>query len=395
MPRYRYHAARVNGTVMSGTIDAEAMSDVSRLLADRGLLLIEAAGAPATPATPGREAPKRDLAVLFQSLASLVSAGLPVEKALAASEGLVQGRLRDLVVDTRRQLREGRTLAQALAEDIGVVPGVVLGMLRAGEHGSQVGAALEEVAMHLEREADLASHVRHALAYPILLGVAGTVTIGVLVTTVIPRFAELLAGLDTELPAATRLLLDVSGLLSRYGILILVAGITTASLFWEWRRRPSGALAWEEFLLELPLVGSIRLALATSRAGRALGGMLRSGLPLLKALEFGREAAGNVAIARRLGRVQEEVSGGAALTPALARARAMSPTALQLIGVGEASGQLASMMARAGDLSGQEAERGLKTLVGLLEPGLIIAFGGLVAFVAAALLQAVYAVRAV
>lgn len=392
MSTYRYRAARRDGSLVSALIDVDAQADIPGRLTETGLVLIDAT---AVTRTPGRKAPIRDLAVLFQSLASLVTAGLPLERALAASEGLVRGSLRQLVVDARRQLSEGRTLAQALDAGAGMVPGVVLGMLRAGEHGGQVGAALEEIATHLEREANLASHVRHALAYPVLLGIAGTVTVGVLVSTVIPRFAELLAGLDAELPPATRLLLEVSGIASRYGVLIALAALAAGALFWEWRRRPAGALAWEEFLLELPLVGAIRLALATSRIGRALGGMLKSGLPLLKALEFGREAVGNVAVARRLDVAREDVSQGRELTGALQRARAMSPSALQLVGVGEASGQLAPMLARAGDLAGQEAERGLKTLVGLLEPALIVAFGGLVAFVAAALLQAVYAVRAV
>ncbi len=391
MPRYRFQAARPDGSVLTGVMEADTAHDLPGRLTDRGLVLVDAH---AVPPRAGRAAPTRDLAVLFQSLAALVAAGVPIERALAASEGLMRGPLRDLIVDARRQLREGQTLAQALGAGTGLVPGVVLGMLRAGEHGSQLGAALDEAARHLEREAELASHVRHALAYPILLGVAGTVTVGVLVSTVIPRFAELLAGMDAELPAATRLLLDASGLVSRFGLLVAIALAAAGALFWDWRRRPAGALAWEEFLLELPLVGSIRLALASSRVGRALGGMLRSGLPLLKALEYGREAAGNVAVARRLDRVREDVSQGAALTPALERARALSPSALQLVAVGEAGGHLAPMMTRAGTLAGQEAERGLKTLVGLLEPALIVAFGGLVAFVAAALLQAVYAVRA-
>lgn len=391
MPRFRYQAARPDGSVLHGVIEADTAHELPRRIADRGLVLV---GAAVVPPRAGRAASTRDLAVLFQSLASLVAAGLPIERALAASEGLLRGPLRSLIVDARRQLREGRTLGQALGAESGLVPGVVLGMIRAGEHGSQLAPALEEVAQHLEREAELASHIRHALAYPVLLGVAGTLTVGVLVTTVIPRFAELLAGMDAELPAATRLLLDASGVVSRFGLLIVLVVGGAATLFWDWRRRPAGALAWEEFLLDLPLVGAIRLALSSSRVGRAVGGMLRSGLPLLKALEYGREAAGNAAVAQRLDRAREEVSEGAALTPALDRARAMSPSALQLVGVGEASGQLAAMMTRAGALAGREAERGLKTLVGLLEPTLIVAFGGLVAFVAAALLQAVYAIRA-
>lgn len=392
MPRFRYRAARPDGSLHPGAGDADAVSALAAQLSARGLTLIDATVA---PERVRRQAPSRDLAVVFQSLASLVAAGLPLERALGATAALAEGRLHTLLHDARRQLHEGRTLSESLAANPGLVPGVVLGMLRAGEHGSQLESALDEAARHFEREAELAAHVRHALAYPMLLGVACIVTVVVLVTTVIPRFAELLTGLDVALPAATRMLLGLSALTDRFGVLVAVGGVAVAAGLAEWRRRPAGALAWEELLLRLPLIGRIRLALATSRICRALGGMLRAGLPLLQGLEFGREAAGNLAVAARLDQAREEIRQGSAMTPALSRAAAMTPTALQLVSVGESSGQLAAMLSRAGDLSGQEAERGLRTLAGLLEPSLIVVFGGLVAFVAAALLQAVYAVRAV
>jgi type II secretory pathway component PulF len=121
--------------------------------------------------------------------------------------------------------------------------------------------------------------------------------------------------------------------------------------------------------------------------------MLGAGLPLLAALDAAREAAGDEAVAARLARGRERVAGGAPLAASLEREAAVSPSALLLLTVGESSGQLAQMALRAGDLAAQEAERGLKTLVTILEPALIIAFGSLVAFVAAALLQAVYSLR--
>jgi len=137
----------------------------------------------------------------------------------------------------------------------------------------------------------------------------------------------------------------------------------------------------------------VRLALATSRIARALGGMLSAGMPLLAALDAAGEAAGDLAVAARLKRARERVTQGAPLSASLEREGALAPGALQLVQVGESSGRLADMARRAGDLAAQEAERGLKALVTLVEPALIVAFGGLVAFVAAALLQAVYSIR--
>jgi type II secretory pathway component PulF len=143
----------------------------------------------------------------------------------------------------------------------------------------------------------------------------------------------------------------------------------------------------------MPVVGPVRHALATTRVARALGGMLGAGMPLLPALDAAREAAGDEAVAARLRSARERVAGGMPLTTALERERALTPAALQLVGVGESSARLGEMSRRAGDLAAQEAERGLKTLVTLIEPVLIVGFGAVVAFVAVALLQAVYAVR--
>ncbi len=390
MPRFRFRAARADGAIVTGLLEAESASELSARLFGRQLHLLRAMPV-AGPRL--RSASTRELAVLFQSLASLTAAGVPVEQALAASEAVVRGALGDLVRTARGALREGQSLSQALAAEAGLVPGVVLGMLRAGEHASQLAPALAEVADHLEREAALAARVRQALAYPTLLLLAGSVTVALLVTTVIPRFAELLTDLEVPLPAATRLLLSLAGAVHRFGAFVLLAGTLGAVGAREWHRRPAGALAWHAALLRLPVVGPIRLALASARVTRALGAMLRAGMPLLPALAGCREAAGDRAVARRLEAARDAVRQGGALTPALAHAEAVCPSALQLLAVGEASGQLAPMCTRAGLLAAQEGERGLQTLVTLLEPALLLAFGGLVAFVAAALLQAVYAVR--
>ena len=301
--------------------------------------------------------------------------------------------MRQTLASAREELRQGKSFAQALAAGRGVVPGLVLGMIRAGERGSQLSAALEQVATHLEQEAELVARVRQALAYPLLLAVAGTVSVLVIGTVVVPRFAALLGDLGQSLPLATRLLLTGSALLSRFWLPLLVLVVLAIWGTVEWLRRPAGRHRADEAMLSFPLTRPVRHPLATARVARALGGMLRAGMPLLPALDAAREAAGDAAVAARLLRARERVAQGAPLTASLEREAALSPSALQLFAVGESSGRLGEMALRAGDLAAQEAERGLKTLVTILEPALIIAFGGLVAFVAAALLQAVYSLR--
>ncbi|HVH66646.1 MAG TPA: type II secretion system F family protein [Gemmatimonadales bacterium] len=391
MTTFRYRAARADGAIVAGTIDAATAGQAGAVIADRGLFPISL-----TLAQDGiapRRASRRDLAIVFQSIAALVSAGVSLERAVASSEALTRGALRDTLVEARARLHEGASFVQALDARHGVVPGIALGMLRAGERGSQLPLALDQVARHLEQEAELVARVRQALAYPLLLAVVGLASILVIGTVIVPRFAELLGDLGQDLPPATRLLLIGSRLLSRFWFLLIPTAAGVVALGLEIARRPASRRHIEETVLALPLIGPVRLALATSRTGRALGAMLAVGMPLLAALDAAREAVGDQAVAGRLERARERVAAGAPLAPSLERESALAPSALQLVRVGESSGRLGDMARRAGDLAAQEAERGLKTLVTLVEPALIVAFGGLVAFVAAALLQAVYSIR--
>src|SRR5207247_9297098 len=211
----------------------------------------------APDAAPGarRSASRRDLAIVFQSIAALVSAGVPLERAVASSEALARGALRDALAAARTRLQQGDGFAQALATAGGVVPGVVVGMLRAGERGSQLPVALEQVAKHLEQESELVARVRQALAYPLLLAVVGVASVLVIGTVIVPRFADLLGDLGQELPPATRMLLVGSSLLSHYWFLLIPAVAGVVALGVEVARRPASRRRIEEAWLAAPLVG--------------------------------------------------------------------------------------------------------------------------------------------
>ena len=203
---YRYQAARADGRIITGRLEAPSASQAGTALAERGCLRSGSAKPPTPEARPS--ASRRDLALVFRSIAALAAAGVPLERALLASEPLAKGELRTAIAAARQELHEGRTLAQGLAASHGVVPAVVIGMIRAGERGGRLTRAIDESAMHLEQEAALVAQVRQALAYPLLLATAGLASVLVIGTVVVPKFATLLADLGEQLPTATRLLLD-------------------------------------------------------------------------------------------------------------------------------------------------------------------------------------------
>ncbi len=389
---FKYRAVKSDGSVIRGVASSDSPEALAARLSHQGLYLLDARTV-RERFRLRRRVSRQDLAVVFRNVAALTRAGMPVERAMGASEALVRGPLREALDEARRRIREGRGVAEAMSAQGEVFPPVVVGMVRAGERGSQLAEALGSVATQLEGEAALRSQLHSALAYPAMIVVVGLVSVVVMGGVVVPRFAEVLAELGAELPRSTRMLLAASTLLRRFGVPgligIALGSVALASLL----RRGDIRCRVHALLLRVPVLGGIRLGFASAHTCRALGAMLATGMPLLSALDSVGDAAGDAEIARRLRLVRESVARGERLTPSLEREHALVPLALQLVGVGENSGDLGRMVGRAGDLAGERTERSLRTLVSLLEPALVIGLGFLVALTAGALLQAVYSVR--
>ena len=392
MSAFRYQAARDDGALVRGVIESTSTSDAAAVLSARGLYPVSVEESP-TPDTwhlsPRISA--QHLATVFQSLASLVEAGVPLEKALRATQPLATGKLGEALERVGARVREGASLGTALAQEHGLFSGVTVGLVRAGERGVGLDRALQQAALQLEREAETVAKLRAALAYPMLLAVVGTISAGVIMLFVVPRFVALLSDLGQALPVATRILIGVSATARRFG-LVIGAGACIGTVAGT-RLIAARRAVWHGWLLSLPVVGPIRHALATARACRTLSALLGTGTPALAALQIARDAAGDEAVGARLDAARSRVAEGGALSNALEATGAMTPGALQLARIGEGSGRLAPLLAKAAELEEREAERRLKTLVTFVEPALILMFAALVAFVAAALLQAVYSLR--
>lgn len=389
--RFRYRATDPVGRIVKGEIVGSDPSHVVRRLLDDGLSALEVT--PAQEPMHRRSISVRDLAIVFRNVATLVASGVPVERAFAVSEELVSGSLSGRLREVRRMVREGSTVADALGSMPGVFPRAVVGVIDAGERGSALGVACASVADQLESEAELRSQLRSALAYPALILVMGLATVGVMAGVVIPRFAVVLSELGAELPATTQALLTASEIFKRAVLPALVLTVLAIPVARAWLRNEHLRLRVDRVLLSTPVLGSLRLGFATARTCRALGGMLGNGLPLLAALDSAKSASGDREMTRRIECARDAVARGKRLTHALAEERALTPLAIQFVGIGEAGSSLGEMLVRAGDLAADRTQRRVRAAVTLLEPLLVIVLGVVVAATAAALLQAVYSVR--
>ncbi|CAA9368271.1 MAG: hypothetical protein AVDCRST_MAG68-5183 [uncultured Gemmatimonadetes bacterium] len=389
---WTYRAAHASGLLEQGTVRAESPEAAREQLFARGLFPLEVRAERGVEAhRPGLSA--ADLAVGLRVLATLLESGLPLARALAALDDLVPVSWKPALPELRAAVREGKSLAAALAVAPVSFPPLVVGLVQAGEGGSGLAAAVTRAAELTESAAETRRAVRAALAYPLILAGAGTASVLLLVGFVLPRFSAILSDLGQTLPPTARLVLGAADAARAGWLPTLVALIAGTIVGRTWASTAAGRVRWHAFLLALPVVGEVRRAGAVGRFAAALEALLESGVPLSAALGSAVRATGDAEIARRILDAREAVLGGAGLATALGAAGAATPTAVRLIRAGEESGRMVPMLAQVARIESARAAERVRAAVRVLEPALILVFGGMVALVAAALLQAVYSVR--
>jgi general secretion pathway protein F len=389
---FRYRAARRDGSTELGMVAAPNRAAAVSRLAQRGLFPIELAEG-STLVAVRHQLNASEMAIGMRVLATLLGTGLPLARALAAAESLLSKRWQLGLAAVRAEVREGSGLARALGASSLGIPAVVLGIIQSGEAGSGLADSVHRAASLVESRAASIAALRSALAYPMLLAAAGCASLGIIVGLVLPRFANILASLGQTLPASTQAVIYLSAIARRSAVPLIASGILGAIVWRAWVSRGDNRVRWHELLLRVPLFGDYRLASASGRVNESLGALLASGTSLASALTSAAAAGGDGALEERVQRARAAVVQGESLGTAFGDQRAATPTAIRLIRAGEESGALTSMLAHAARLDRDRSELLLRRFVRVLEPSLIIAFGGIVALVATALLQAIYSVR--
>ena len=338
--------------------------------------------------------PKRSVSEATRSLAALLAAGLPLSRALETTRDVAGGRLGEIFDAVLEDVRRGASFAQALAAHPETFPPLYVGVIRAGERSGRLASITDRLAGELERQEELRQRIVSAAVYPLALVILGALSLLVLLFFVVPRFAGLLVDAGADLPWMTAALLAVSQGLRAYwpyvlgGFLLLVGGGAT------YLASAPGTRVLARVSLELPVLGPVRRGLLAGRFARLLGVLLEGGAPLVSALDDTAASLADPVAEEEVRRIRADVRVGTPLHRTVGES-AVFPTELaRLVAVGEESGRLADFLGRAADLFERRSVRAVERLVTLLEPAIIVLFGGIVAVVALALLQAVYGVNA-
>ena len=394
---FRYQAFDAGGKMRSGQLSAESEREAIRILRGKQLTPVKL--------TPARQADRRggrgkishnDVLDFTNGLCTLVEARVPIDKALRLLDGITESAaMRELVRGLLRDVKEGKSLAEAMENHPRVFSRMYVNIVRAGEEGGILHQLLPDLAEFLETSARTRQAVILAMIYPTVLLVVGLISVVLLLVFVIPQFAAMFEDAGTGIPASAQFLLDLSEFIQRYGwlFLILAALLVVA---WKWLDRdPLTKLRKDGFLLSLPILGPLLLYRECAVFARTLGALLGAGIPLIRALRVAREVVTNTVLTTSLRQVEEDVRGGAGLGISLEKTNRFPTLLHQLVAVGEESGRTSSILLKTAVTFDTYVRNQMSALVAALQPGLIFFLAIAVGGITITMLSAVFSMNAV
>jgi type IV pilus assembly protein PilC len=383
MATFIFKAMDLAGVPAGGEVEANSKQDVADQLKERGLVVIDIAHKYRSKELNielfARVKPK-DLAIASRQLATMVTSGMTILRALYVLESQTESKkLAATVAQVRQDVEAGLLLSDAMERHEKVFGPLYVAMVRAGEAGGVLEECLLRVADQVEKEAALKRQVRAAMIYPSLVISFAILVLLALVAFLIPVFENVFKEFHGSLPALSQFMVDFSHLLThQYYILIVVVVLLVVGFLW-FKRSKWGRPHWDAFKLRIPLkIGDVVQKVSLARWSRTLSSLTAAGVPIIQAIEITGTTAGNIVIERAMADVIASVKSGGRISEPLEKAPVFPAMVSHMIGVGEETGALDAMLSKIADFYEDEVAAAIKALTSILEPAMIILVGGIV-----------------
>lgn len=406
MPVYAYKGLNEKGRNVGGIVDADSPKTARIKLRRSGIFPTDvsetrekiAAGATQSGskfsldlAGMFERITPQDLSLMTRQLATLVGAGLPLVECLGALvEQVDNAKQKKILSQVRERVVEGGTLADAMKAHPSVFNDLYVNMVRAGEASGALDLVLVRLAEYTERSAALRAKVRSALTYPVFMGIASMAILFFLLSYVVPKVTRIFEETHAELPMVTIVLLAISGFLSNYWWLIVGLVLIAVLAVRVSTRTPAGRLRFDRLTLRIPYFGKVLKKVALARFARTLSTLLLGGIPLLQSLDIVKHVVSNMVLANAIEDGRNSIREGHSVADPLKKSGLFPPLLVHMIAVGEKSGELESMLARAADAYDGEVEASVSALSSIIEPMLVIFMGGVVLFIVMAILLPIF-----
>lgn len=401
MPVYEYSALDKTGKNLNGIIDADSAVAARQKLRGTGIFPVEVKETTARPkdltsgpvavSTLFKRVKPGELSVVTRQLSTLLGAGITLVSSLEALiSQLANPLLKKIMAQVKESVNEGNSLAFSLSQHPKVFSQIYINMVRAGEASGSLDLVLDRLAEYSERQQALRGRLRAALAYPLFMACIGMLVVFFLVTFVVPNITKVFSDMHQTLPLPTVLLISVSDFLKSFWWLVL-GGLAAAIIFVkQFRKTPRGSYLWDEIKIRAPIFGVIGRKMAVARFGRTLGTLLQSGVPLLSALQIVRNIVNNTLIANAIDKAAEDIQEGKSLAAPLSQSPWFPPIAIQMISVGEQSGEMEKMLNKIADTYEREAESHITAMTSMLEPVMILVMALFVGFILISILLPIF-----
>jgi len=396
---FEYQALDPSGKVHKGRIEAPHQGAVAGRLKTMGIAPVainevSTSGLNKEIRIGGGSGVKtKDLAVMARQLATMVAAGLSILRALSILADQTENKaLAKVLGQVRGDVETGQSLSSAMERHKDVFPPLMLNMVRAGEVGGFLEEVLLSIANNFEAEVKLRGKVKSAMTYPVVVFCIAILAVIGMLMFIVPVFSNMFEELGAELPAPTKVLVWLSEFLKWTALPLAVAGGVFA--FW-WSKHKNDLAVREKFdpfKLKIPVFGSLFKKVAIARFTRNFGTMIRSGVPLLQALDIVGDTSGNIVISHAVKDVRDSVRTGQSLTGPLAQHKVFPPMVVQMMAVGEDTGALDTMLDKVADFYDQEVEATTEQLTSLIEPIMIVVIGAIIGGMIVALYMPIFSI---
>jgi len=387
MPTFAYTGRTRAGQTVTGERQADSMDAAVTALRREQVLVTRinptkdkaaAAEKKAKAGKVGKKVKTKNLAIFTRQFSVMIDAGLPLVQCLDILGNQEEDKnFAAVIMQTRGDVESGASLADAMRKHPKTFDPLFTNMIAAGEAGGILDTILKRLASYIEKAVKLTAQVKSAMIYPVAVIVIASAVVGVILWKVIPTFAQLFAGLGAELPAPTRLVIFLSNQLVAYGWLLFIIMPVVGFAFRRYYATPGGRHVVDAILLKLPVLGDILRKIAVARFCRTLATLISSGVPILDGLEITAKTSGNAIIEDAIMLTRKSIERGETISAPLKETNVFPAMVTQMIGVGETTGALDTMLAKIADFYEEEVDAAVAGLLTLLEP-IMIAFLGVI-----------------
>src|SRR5438132_8493484 len=397
MSTYVFRAIDLGGVKARGELDADSKQAVSDQLKQRGLIVLDIAdksGSREIELSFLKRVKPTELAVFSRQLSTMINSGMSILRSLYVLEEQTEGKvLKETLVTGRKDVEAGLSLSDSMARHPKVFSPLFVAMVQAGEAGGVLEDALMRVADQLEKDASLRRQIRSAMIYPTLVVIFALGVMLALVAFLVPVFEGVFKQFGGSLPSITQVSVGMSHAVTGYWWLMILLAAAAVIAFVKWKKSARGRPQWDRLRLKVPLkIGMIVQLVAVARWSRTLSSLTRAGVPLLLALEITGKTGGNVVVERAMDGVIASVKRGGTIAAPLAQTPIFPAMVTHMVGVGEETGALDTMLDKVADFYEDQVAASVKALTSILEPVMIILIGGIVGFIVVSMYMPLFTV---